>query len=74
MSNPFITHRDAALALLNSDARLSRKAGSFLGQLVVDPTPMTGPQCEWLATLLSRAQLPSMAEWPVTPARGAHHG
>ena len=61
----FTNQRDAALALLNSDARLTRKAGSFLGQLAVDPTPMTAAQSEWLAQLLERAQLPELA--------GAHH-
>lgn len=55
---PFTNQRDAALALLKAEARLSRKAGSFLGQLAVDPTPMSPKQQDWLATLLSRAALP----------------
>ena len=54
----FTTQRDAALAVLNGESRLTRKAGSFLGQLAVDPTPMTPAQSEWLATLLERAGLP----------------
>ena len=58
----FADHRQAALALLNSSARLTRKAGSFLGQLVVDPTPMTPSQAEWLGILLGRAGLPAMGE------------
>jgi hypothetical protein len=58
MSAPFIDQRAAALALLNGDSRLSRKAGSFLGQLAVDPTPMSDRQLDWLGTLLSRAGLP----------------
>ena len=62
MDEPFPSHRDAALALLASDARLTRKAGSFLGQLAVDPTPMTTAQSEWLATLLERASLPTFGE------------
>lgn len=61
MAKPFPTQRDAAMALLNSEARLTRKAGSFLGQLCVDPTPMTTAQAEWLATLLERAGLPAFA-------------
>lgn len=56
---PFSTQRDAALALLNGENRLTRKAGSFLGQLVVDPTPLTPAQSDWLATLLNRAGLPA---------------
>jgi hypothetical protein len=60
MSGPFSCHRDAALALLNSEARLTRKAGSFLGQCVVDPIPLSDAQRNWLATLLSRASLPPL--------------
>jgi hypothetical protein len=61
----FPDHRAAALALLNSDARLSRKAGSFPGQCVVDATDLTEPQSAWLAKLLERAGLPPLME--------AHH-
>jgi hypothetical protein len=61
MSGPFTSHRAAALALLNDPAaRLTRKAGSFLGQCVVDPLPLTEAQEEWLATLLERAGLPPL--------------
>ena len=62
---PFINHRDAALALLNGNYRLSRKAGQFLGQLAVDPSPMSEAQADWLAKLLDRAGLPPMAEGAV---------
>lgn len=62
MSAPFTSQREAALALLNSEARLTRKAGSFLGQLCVDPTPLSTAQSEWVATLLERAGLPALAE------------
>jgi hypothetical protein len=55
-----MTQRDAALALLNQGGRLTRKAGSFLGQLAVDPTPMSDAQRDWLATLLDRASLPPL--------------
>lgn len=58
---PFTNHRDAALALLNSTSRLSRKAGQFLGQLAVDPSPMSEAQADWLGKLLDRAGLPPMA-------------
>ncbi|MFZ5667405.1 MAG: hypothetical protein ACOY7L_19495 [Pseudomonadota bacterium] len=57
----FTSHRAAALALLNGDYALSRKAGSFLGQLAVDPTPMTVRQAKWLAILLKQAGLPPYA-------------
>lgn len=59
---PFSDHRAAALALLYSTSRLSRKAGQFLGQLAVDSTPMSEAQADWLAKLLDRAGLPPMAE------------
>lgn len=58
---PFTNQRDAALALLNGNHRLSRKAGQFLGQLAVDSTPMSEAQADWLAKLLDRSGLPSMA-------------
>ena len=58
----FPDHRAAALALLNGNHRLSRKAGQFLGQLAVDPSPMSEAQADWLAKLLIKAGLPQMAE------------
>lgn len=61
---PFIDHSAAALALLNLGEKLTRKAGSFLGQCAVDPTPLTLAQSDWLATLLDRAGLPPVAEVP----------
>jgi hypothetical protein len=63
MTRPsFTDHRQAALALLNGSFRLSRKAGQFLGQLAVDPAPMSERQAIWLAKLLDRAGLPPLAE------------
>src|SRR3546814_16255896 len=59
---PFPDHRAAALALLNGNHRLSRKAGQFLGQLDVDSTPMSEEQAEWVGKLLERAGLPRMGE------------
>ena len=58
----FTPHREAALALLSGNHRLSRKAGQFLGQLAVDPSPMSEAQADWLAKLLIKAGLPPMAE------------
>jgi hypothetical protein len=60
MTAPFTAPKAAALALLNSDVRLTRKAGSFLGQTVADPAPLSQAQAEWLATLLDRAGLPPL--------------
>lgn len=54
-------HRQAALALLNGDHRLTRKAGQFLGQLAVDSSPMSEAQTDWLAKLLDKHDLPSLA-------------
>ncbi len=59
---PFQNHREAALAVLNSGIRLSRNAGRFLGQLAVDPSPMSEAQADWLGKLLDRAGLPPVAE------------
>ena len=59
---PFPNHREAALALLNGNHRASRKAGQFLGQLAVDPSPMSDAQADWLDKLLDRAGLPPVAE------------
>lgn len=58
----FTDLRSAALALLNSNARLTRKAGSFLGQLVADPAPLSEKQRDWLGTLLERAELPPLLD------------
>lgn len=57
----FANHREAALALLNSSAKLTRKAGSFLGQCVADPTSLSESQASWIATLLQRANMPPLA-------------
>ena len=59
---PYAAHRQAALALLNGSYRLSRKAGGFLGQLAVDPSPISKAQTNWLAILLDNAGLPPLAE------------
>ena len=62
IDRPFPNHRQAALALLNGNYRLSRKAGQFLGQLVVDPSPISAKQVDWLTKLLDLASLPPLAE------------
>ena len=59
---PFPDHRQAALALLNGNHRLSRKAGQFLGQLAVDPAAMSDAQANWLMKLLDRNGLPELTE------------
>lgn len=58
----FPNQREAALALLNGGYRLTRKAGQFLGQIAVDPTPMSEKQRDWLAKLLERFELPPLTE------------
>lgn len=62
IEEPFTSTTEAALALLSGGYRLTRKAGQFLGQLIVDPTPLTHAQSEWLATLLTRAKLPPLVQ------------
>ena len=57
----FSDQRQAALALLTGQYRLTRKAGQFLGQIAVDPSPMSEAQSEWLGKLLSRNDLPPLA-------------
>lgn len=61
-SAPFSDHRLAALALLNGTCRLTRKEGGFLGNLVVDPTPLSVRQADWLDKLLVRSSLPPMTK------------
>lgn len=59
MSDDYTTERrsELALAILAKGDRLTRKAGSFLGQLIVDPTPMTTAQKDWFTVLTERAGL-----------------
>jgi len=52
---PFEARKRVALELLQHSENLTRKAGSFLGQITVDPTPMTHAQAEWFTTLAERA-------------------
>jgi len=57
MEITFEQRRSLALAILTKGERLTRKSGSFLGQLVVDPTPMSTAQQDWFAVLAERAGL-----------------
>ena len=51
----FKQRRAAALAILSSDTKLSRKAGSFLGQVVTDDSDFTPKQAEWFCQLADKA-------------------
>ncbi len=51
----YLQRRAAALAILTQSERLSRKAGSFCGQVAVDPTPLTDKQEVWFLRLAERA-------------------
>lgn len=51
----FDQQRTAALAILGSDSRLTRKAGAFLGQICADATPLSDKQTDWFSTLCERA-------------------
>lgn len=57
---------DLAMQLLQAHrsggAKLSRKAGNFLGECVVDPHPLTDRQADWLNSLLERAALADRVE------------
>lgn len=50
-----------ALRILTSGIPISRKGGSFLGQVVVDPSPMTDKQARWFEQLAAKAGI----EWEV---------
>ena len=58
----FLDHRQAALALLNGNYRLTRKAGQFLGQLAVDSSTTSEAQAAWLGRLLDKHNLPPLAQ------------
>lgn len=64
MADSFTDHRQAALALLNGNHHLTRKAGSFLGQLVVDASPLSEAQADWLDRLLNKHRLPALVREP----------
>lgn len=56
----FETHRQAALALLNQCPDLPLKTAGFLGNVSVSPA-LSERQRDWLAKLLERNGLPSLA-------------
>lgn len=65
MSAPFKTVPGAAMALLQAHVagqyKLTRKSGSFVGQCVADPSPLSEKQLSWMETMLDRAGLPPLA-------------
>lgn len=61
MSGPFSSHRAAARALL-SVLSLSEKEGQFCGGLAFRNAPLSEKQANWLRILLSRHDLPSLAD------------
>lgn len=55
MNITFDERKAVALSILSHEVQLSRRAGSFLGQCVVDDTPLTEKQLAWLLILAERA-------------------
>ncbi len=47
--------RRAALAVINSDIRLNRRSGAFLGQVIAEPMPLSPKQLDWFEKLAERA-------------------
>ena len=60
-NRPFDNHRQAALALLNQCPKLSHKEAGFCGHVCVADA-LSDKQRDWLAKLLERHNLPSLAE------------
>ncbi len=52
--NETADHREAARAILRSDAPLREKEGQFLGGLAYRADPITERQANWLAVLVRR--------------------
>ncbi|MDF2810482.1 MAG: hypothetical protein K0S56_1513 [Microvirga sp.] len=61
-----MTVSDAAFALFTAHRggaiTLTRAAGSFCGEIIADPRPLTPKQADWLAKLLAKAGLPALEE------------
>lgn len=57
---------DHAMALLQAHREgritLNRRAGSFVGECVVDPKPLTERQAKWFRALVVQAGLPLIEE------------
>jgi hypothetical protein len=51
----FEQRRALALEIMGKTEKGTRKAGSFLGGLVFDHTPLTDKQADWLEILAARA-------------------
>lgn len=66
MDEPFTRFPDAARALLALNA-LSEREGQFCGGLAFRTAPLSEKQARWLGILLTRHDLPALAE-------GADHG
>ena len=58
---PFIHHRQAALAMLNDCQTLSHKEAGFCGHVCV-ADGLSDRQRNWLAKLLERHGLPSLTK------------
>ncbi|MDB5583384.1 MAG: hypothetical protein JWR80_8560 [Bradyrhizobium sp.] len=65
MADFFTNTSDAAFALIvahrSGATALTRGAGSFCGELITDPRPLTEKQASWLEKLLSKADLPMLS-------------
>lgn len=66
MTDTFPNASDAAWALFEAHrsgaTKLTRKAGNFLGECVVDPQPLTERQADWIDKLLEKAGLSPLAD------------
>jgi hypothetical protein len=64
MTQPFTDTSEAAFAIIiafrEGKATLTRKAGSFVGETIVDDSPLSEKQEAWLQTLLVKAGLPPL--------------
>lgn len=58
----FAARRALALAILNANEGLSRRAGQFCGQVCVEPFSLTDKQGAWLRDLAAKAGLSDMLE------------
>lgn len=58
------TISDAAFALFQAhragETKLTRRSGNFLGECLVDPSPLTEKQASWILALLEKAGLPAV--------------